>query len=50
MYCEVYNIYKSKMHENNSLKMGRREIEVYYCKVLRWYVKWYITWKEIVIS
>lgn len=30
------------MYDNNPTKCGRREMEVYYCKVSKLYMKWYL--------
>ena len=32
---------KNIMHDNNSTNFKRVEMEVYYCKVLILYMKWY---------
>lgn len=34
MYCGIYNIYGSKMNDNDNLKPGREETEINFCKVL----------------
>lgn len=30
LYCELYNIWRNKIHNENSAKIGREEIKVYY--------------------
>lgn len=34
MYCEIYNVCRSKMYDNNSPKVSRDKIEVQYYKIL----------------
>lgn len=36
MYCDLGNMYRNKMYENNGIKLGGC------CKVLTLYMKWYI--------
>ena len=34
IYCGIYNIYGSKMYDNDNIKPEREETEINFCKVL----------------
>lgn len=47
MYCGLYNIYGSKIHENNNTMAEKGKMEAHCNKMLRKCVKWYIVkWKR----
>lgn len=38
------------MYDNNNAKVVREEMKVYYCRPVTFYVKFYVTWGQTVIT
>lgn len=34
LYCEIYNIYGSKIYENDNTKAEKEVVEINFCKLL----------------